>query len=64
MFEKHNSKLRARKLAAADPFARENGGTLKAVGNAVNANYNTGMHEGLNTGIALICNWKINIVIC
>ena len=56
MFEKHNSKLRARKI--------ENGGSLKAVGNAVNANYNTGMHEGLNTGIALICNWKINIVIC
>ena len=60
MFEKHNSKVCARKIAAADPFAR----SLKDVDNAVNANYNTGMHEGLNTGIVLICNWKINIVIC
>ena len=64
MFDKHNSKVCARKIAAADPFARENGGSLKDVDNAVNANYNTGMHEGLNTGIVLICNWKINIVIC
>ena len=49
MFEKHNSKLRARKIAAADPFARENGGSLKAVGNAISAKYSTGMHDGLNT---------------